>query len=672
MQRIEILIIDDDEDDYLIVKSLLEEIAQGPLRLDWASSYALGELMLAENRHAACLMDYQLGAKDGIELLKTAPSLGFTGPIILLTGIHQSEIDMLALEAGAVDYLVKNGLTAEQLARSIRYALGRREMEFERIERLRAEAENRSKSEFLAHLSHELRTPLSAILGFTELLINSQQSEENLAHLNIVHRNGKHLLGLLNDILDLSKIEAGKLDLEIQPVYLIPFIADVYSLMRTAAMDKNLRLNVHATTQLPETIHTDPTRLRQVLLNLIGNAIKFTHEGSIDVTIAIVTKAGRQLISFDVQDSGVGISEGNLQAIFKPFVQIKHSRIQTRTGTGLGLTISRQLVTHLGGDIRVESTENVGSRFMFSIDPGDLHDIAFHDLSLRLDSETPAIEAPAQFTGRILVVDDLRDIRALIGHYIKRCGLEVEYAGNGLEAINKLRQGYQVKRPFDLVLMDIHMPVKDGVSAARDIRAQGFHCPLVALTAAHMKGDQELYLSAGFNASLSKPVDQMQMINVLEQFLGNHNTTATNTLSTTADADDVTHATVAVGFGTEVNPPTGPAPRTILVVEDSADALTATTSLLELLGWLPLAASTAKMACELARQFKPEFALVDIHLPDNDGYSLSETLAQEVPGIVIYISSGAPFDKNRACPAIRGQLLKPISIEQLDQLLAQL
>jgi DNA-binding NtrC family response regulator len=176
MHRIEILIIDDDQDDYLIVKSLLEEIATAPLRLEWASSYSAGKKLLIENRHAICLMDYKLGTEDGIELLKIAPSLGFTGPIILMTGIHQNNVDMLALEAGAADYLVKNGLTAEQLARSIRYALGRREMDIERVERLRAEAESRSKSEFLAHLSHELRTPLSAILGFTELLINSIQS----------------------------------------------------------------------------------------------------------------------------------------------------------------------------------------------------------------------------------------------------------------------------------------------------------------------------------------------------------------------------------------------------------------------------------------------------------------------------------------------------------------
>lgn len=662
MHRINILVIDDDEDDYLIVKSLLQEIAQAPLRLDWAANYSVGEQLLAENRHQVCLMDYQLGARDGIALLKAAPTLGFTGPIILLTGMHHAEVDMLALQAGAVDYLVKNGLTSEQLARSIRYALGRREIEIERIERLRAEAENRSKSEFLAHLSHELRTPLSAILGFTELLINSPQTEEHLSHLTIVHRNGKHLLGLLNDILDLSKIEAGKLDLEIQPLHLVPFIADVYSLMRSSATDKNLHLNVLATTELPEIIHTDPTRLRQVLLNLIGNAIKFTYEGSIDITVAMVPREPRPHILFRIQDSGVGIDASNLDAILKPFVQIKNARIQTRTGTGLGLAISRQLVEHLGGSIKVESEEHVGSVFSFTIDPGELTCVPRHRLSLQLDSPAPSLEAPPQFDGRILVVDDLRDIRALIGHYIKRCGLKVEYAANGLEAITKLQHAEQLNRPFNLILMDIHMPVKDGVTAAREIRALGYTCPLVALTAAHMKGDQDIYLNAGFNASLSKPVDQSQVIHVLEQFL----------LNNPASPHPPKGAALASEFTSPSTEQTQAGHKTILVVEDSEDALAATKSLLELLGWQTFSAPDVKTALTVAKAKRPPVAMIDLHLPDGDGYQLSEALEALIPGIAIYISSGAELDPAKACRAIRGQLLKPISLEQLGSILKPL
>ena len=232
------LIIDDDEEDYMIVRDLLDDIALGSFVTDWAGSYQAGAELLAKNQHDLCLMDFKLGAGDGIELVRRASELGFSGPIILLSGVHHGAVDMQAMEAGAVDYLVKTDLTATQLIRSIRYALARREVEMERVDRLKAEAENRSKSDFLAHLSHELRTPLSAILGFTELMLNSKPSADTLSHLQVVHRNGKHLLGLLNDILDLSKIEAGKLDMDIQAVYLASLISDTYSLIHGQAADR--------------------------------------------------------------------------------------------------------------------------------------------------------------------------------------------------------------------------------------------------------------------------------------------------------------------------------------------------------------------------------------------------------------------------------------------------
>jgi signal transduction histidine kinase len=659
MYRFNILIIDDDEDDYLIIRSLLEDISQEPLHLDWASSYVEGEKLLAENRHSVCLMDYQLGAKNGIELLKASSKLGFTGPIILLTGIHQGEVDMLALEAGAVDYLVKNHLTSEQLARAIRYASGRREMEIERIERLRAEAENRSKSEFLAHLSHELRTPLSAILGFTELLMNSQQTEENLAQISVVHRNGKHLLGLLNDILDLSKIEAGKLDLTIQSIKLMPFLADIYSLMLTAATDKNLSLNFIAKSLLPEIIYSDPTRLRQVLLNLIGNAIKFTHDGKIELLIETQLINDQHKIIFNVQDSGIGISKNNLTSIFEPFVQIKNARIQTRTGSGLGLTISRQLVEHMGGQISVTSQENIGSSFNFYIDAGNLNSVNFKELSLNyVGDELRNIEIPQQFKGRILVVDDLRDIRTLIGHYVTRCGLQVDFASNGLEAINKLVQATESLQHFDLVLMDIHMPVKDGIITAREIRNLGYSCPLIALTAAHMKGDEEIYLKAGFNASLSKPVDQTQMVHLLNQYLGEAKIVST-ALSSKRENTSQTNSSEIIEQ---------PKNKLILVVEDSTDALDAIKSILELLGWNTITAINAKIALDLAKDLNPQYALVDVNLPDADGYDLSRQLSKLIPGINIFLSSGSEFDPAKTCLAIKGHFLKPISIQQLRAL----
>lgn len=645
MIGISLLIIDDDQDDFFIVKSLLEDISRSPLDLDWAATYEEGEIFLRQNRHSICLMDYRLGAKDGIALLKRSAELGFTAPIILLTGMHERQVDIAALEAGAVDYLVKDGLSAESLARSIRYALGRREMELERIERLRAEAENRSKSEFLAHLSHELRTPLSAILGFTEILMASNRDQESLSQLNIVHRNGRHLLGLLNDILDLSKIEAGKLELEIQPVHFIPFLTDIYALMTAAALDKNLDLNVSASTELPHIIQTDPTRLRQVLLNILGNAIKFTQEGSVNLNVGIDNQsADKDTIKFSVTDTGIGINKKRLSAIFQPFVQVKNRLKQPRTGTGLGLTISKQLIEHLGGSIHAQSKEGVGSCFTFSIDGGDLTEVSTQHFALQYDTSVLPNERLPQFMGRILVVDDLRDMRTLIGHYVSRCGPQVAYASNGEEAIRVILKEAHAGTPFDLVLMDIHMPILDGIGATKYIRELGHTCPLIALTAAHMKGDHENYIAAGFTSCLSKPIDQAQMLEILKKYLRPANT------QTKQDRPDPTS--------------------TIMVVEDATDTLNATCGILELIGWSTIRASDGKQALQLMQDQPATIALIDLNLPDIDGYELSAALQTVAPSLKIIIASGQSVEKSRLPSNVIGSLLKPITLDQLKQALA--
>ncbi|HEY7885842.1 MAG TPA: response regulator, partial [Cellvibrionaceae bacterium] len=484
MKDAKLLIIDDDEDDFLLARDLLDEITRGPYMLDWASSYEQGMQLLQENRHDLCLMDYQLGSRDGIELLRQASALGFSGPVILLTGMHHTEVDIRALEAGAVDYLVKDGLASEQLARSIRYALGRREMERERVDRLRAEQENRSKSEFLAHLSHELRTPLSAILGFAELLINTKPDLDSEGHLTVIHRNGKHLLGLLNDILDLSKIEAGKLELEPQTVYLSSFITDIYFLMYGAAVDKNLQLKIEAPMPLPRTIITDPTRLRQVLLNLLGNAIKFTDMGEVVLVVEADVSSDREHLRFRVRDTGIGIRAEVQKDIFQPFVQSKGSYSEPRAGTGLGLAISLQLVERLGGMIELVSEPGQGSEFTFAIDPGDVSDIEHAHFSLSFDMPQEPLRYAPTLSGRVLVVDDLRDIRQLIGHFVGMTGVEVSYAKNGDEAVRLVAASEtDHEAGFDIVFMDIHMPVMGGLEAARKLREQGFTRPLVALTA---------------------------------------------------------------------------------------------------------------------------------------------------------------------------------------------
>ncbi len=642
MQAVKLLIVDDDEDDFLLTKELLGEIDQD-YQLDWAASFNEGLTQLSQSSHDLCLMDYKLGAQDGIALLRQAQNAGFTGPIILLTGVHREDVDIQALEAGAVDYLVKADLSAEQLARSIRYALARSEVERERVVRLKAEAENRSKSEFLAHLSHELRTPLSAILGFTELLINRIIDTESLAHLQIVHRNGKHLLGLLNDVLDLSKIEAGKLELEQQTICLSSFLCDIYFLMRGAAIDKNLELRIEAPQPLPIDIVTDPMRLRQILLNLIGNAIKFTEEGWIVLRIERIRVGGKEKISFTVRDSGIGIAQDVMELIFEPFVQSKDTYAHPRAGTGLGLTISKMLVARLGGDICVRSEVGKGSEFSFSIDPGDISHIDSVLLTLNFDIVGEKATIVPQFRGRVLVVDDLRDIRLLIGHFVALTGLEVMYAVNGEDAIRLINAEASQNRYFDLVLMDIHMPVMGGHEAATKLRQTCFEKPLIALTAAHMKGDMDKCFESGFSFYLGKPVDQSRLYECLTRYFP---IISSDTNSGSIEA------------------------RVILVVEDDPDALQAMSALLGLLGWQAVPATNAAMALLKVKDYAPEIILVDINLPDMSGYAFAAQIRPLLPDTQIIIVSGEEIDKQRAEDAgISGSLLKPVSLDRLEKFL---
>lgn len=639
------LIIDDDEEDYMIVRDLLDDIALGSFVTDWAGSYQAGAELLAKNQHDLCLMDFKLGAGDGIELVRRASELGFSGPIILLSGVHHGAVDMQAMEAGAVDYLVKTDLTATQLIRSIRYALARREVEMERVDRLKAEAENRSKSDFLAHLSHELRTPLSAILGFTELMLNSKPSADTLSHLQVVHRNGKHLLGLLNDILDLSKIEAGKLDMDIQAVYLASLISDTYSLIHGQAADRNLALSIESSDPLPQRIFTDPTRLRQILINLLGNAIKFTDRGQVKLQVSVVEGAAGEQIEFCVEDTGVGIPPAFSESVFEPFVQSRQSQMEARTGTGLGLTISRQLVERLGGTIRLESEVGKGSRFIFTIDPGDIRAVPRDQFSLQCDWPRDSVGSIPQFAGRVLVVDDLHDIRMLIGYFLEAAGLEVIFASNGREAINTVEAEGRDGRRFDLILMDIHMPELGGLEAADRLRRAGFDRPIVALTAAHMKGDEENYLKSGFTAYLSKPVDQHRLHVCLTQFLPPR----------PADPD-----------GRAQSLSTGEHNKRVMVVEDSEDALQATCALLRLMGWEPITATDATEAVGVVQKLKPAKALIDLNLPDINGYQLSEKLLALDPTIQIIIASGEQVDPVKAAALeIRHIILKPITLDAL-------
>ncbi len=392
-----------------------------------------------------------------------------------------------------------------------------------------AEAATQAKSEFLANMSHEIRTPMTAILGFTDMLLGSLSEPEDIEAAKTIKRNGEYLLGIINDILDLSKIEAGKLKVERIPCSPCQIIADVASLMRVRADAKGLPLTVEYDGPIPQTIATDPTRLRQILINLAGNAIKFTETGNVRILVRLARNDGQEpKLEFDIIDTGLGMTEEQIDKLFHRFTQADSSMTRKFGGTGLGLTISKRLTEMLGGDIMVTSQPEKGSTFQATIATGPLDGVPMldHPEEVVIRDNKPDRTAPKpqiKLDCRILLAEDGPDNQRLISFILKKAGAEVTIAENGQEALEKALATYpgwgkrygDPTEPFDLILMDIQMPVMDGYEATRRIRQEGFKGPIIALSAHAMSHAIRECLDAGCNDYAAKPVNRDKLLGII-------------------------------------------------------------------------------------------------------------------------------------------------------------
>ena len=384
-----------------------------------------------------------------------------------------------------------------------------------------AEAANQSKSEFLANMSHEIRTPMNAILGFTEVLRRGYGKDrtDSKKHLETIHSSGQHLLELINDILDLSKVESGHLEIEKITCSPQQVISEVVNVLSVRAHEKGVFLDFKVGSTIPETIVSDPSRLRQIMTNLIGNAIKFTDEGGVTVTLKAVLAGSESMVVIDITDSGIGIPEDKFGTIFEPFVQADSSVTRHFGGTGLGLAISLKLAKALGGSVTVTSELDKGSVFSVTIDPGSIEDtrmIAPEDALVAVKKTKSLSQISWNFpASRVLVVDDGLENRELVKLVLMDFGLTVETAENGKEALKKAFQ-----ESFDIILMDVQMPVMDGFTAVKLMREQGLTCPIIALTAHAMKGFKSECLAMGYSEYLPKPIDINQLIEMLAGELG--------------------------------------------------------------------------------------------------------------------------------------------------------
>lgn len=394
------------------------------------------------------------------------------------------------------------------------------------ISKNKAEMADHTKTQFVANMSHEIRTPMTAILGFADLMLDPAQGDEDRTDcIHTIRRNGQHLLNIINDILDITKIEAGKMTVESIAFSPIKILEEVHSLIRAKAEEKGLSFSIEFSSEMPLRSLSDPTRLRQILVNLLGNAIKFTDEGSV-VVIASLTQAspeGQRFLSFEVRDTGIGMSQEQADRVFERFEQADTTTSRRFGGTGLGLAISFKLAELLGGSITVTSEEGKGSVFTTLIDPGVIEENLLTDTPeehMGLQEDTSVLEVEhGRLLGHVLLADDGKDNQRLISYRLRQAGAVVELANNGREAMEMALAAWDSGIPYDLILMDMQMPEMDGYTATATLRERGYKGPIVALTAHTMATDRAKCIACGCDDYSAKPINLQELISVSEKYI---------------------------------------------------------------------------------------------------------------------------------------------------------
>ena len=557
-----ILIVDDRPENLFAMEHVLSGLDVE--RFKAASGNEALTLMIHHD-FAVVLLDVQMPDMDGFEVASLMRDREATRdtPIIFVTAISKDEKHTFqGFEAGAVDFLYKPvdaRILKSKVSVFVRLYQQRQKLEqanvmltasLEREKRISAElalakehmeAATRAKSEFLANMSHEIRTPMTAILGFTENMLDPDMAgAERINALHTVRRNGEHLLQIINDILDISKIEAGRLEVERIRCSPIEVAAEVKALMHVCADAKGLSFNIEYLGTIPETIESDPTRLKQILVNLIGNAIKFTEVGGVRLITRFVDDPQQPYLQFDVFDTGIGMTEEHVRKLFQAFSQADTSTTRKFGGTGLGLSISKRLAEMIGGDVTVESKLGEGSMFRVTVSAGRLDGVKMlHDpTSATIVQPEDNMAAKGETAGldcRILLAEDGKDNQRLIVHVLKKAGADVTVVENGKLAVDAALAGPNRKcenapeYPFDVILMDMQMPVMDGYEATALLRQEGYTGPIIALTAHAMASDRQKCIDAGCDDYATKPIDRKKLIETIRSYVADDDTSKTQT-----------------------------------------------------------------------------------------------------------------------------------------------
>ncbi|MEI6415265.1 MAG: response regulator, partial [Pseudomonadota bacterium] len=479
--------------------------------LRWAKTLAEGLDAIRQEPPDVVLLDLSLPDSSGIATVRTLRAVAPNLAIIVLTGHDDDALADTALEAGAQDYLVKGQFDQEALRRAIRHAIVRNRLESElQSARKAADVANSAKGNFLANMSHELRTPMNGVLGMLELVADTPLTVDQRQYVELAQDSARGLLLLLNEVLDFSKIEAGRMTLEAVAFEPRKILSGTVQMLSIQAREKRLEVGLEIDERIPEGLLGDPTRLRQILVNLLGNAIKFTSEGRVMVQAELSTQdADGALLTFGVKDTGIGIAREKQATIFDAFTQADTSMTRRFGGTGLGLAICSHLVGLMGGRIWVESEPGQGSVFRFSAHFGLTG-------STRITGQpTSETRVPDETHLTLLLVEDNKINRKFATAVLTKAGHAVTTAQDGEEAVTMALAGR-----FDVILMDIEMPKLDGFGATRAIRATGNETPIIALTAHAMTGFREDCLAAGMTDYLTKPIRGRDLRDKLAEIRG--------------------------------------------------------------------------------------------------------------------------------------------------------
>jgi len=680
---IKVLLVEDNECDAILTQELLADVGDGQFALAFVTRLSSALRRLIKEPFDAVLLDLSLVDTHGLDTLRQVQSAFPTMPIVVLSGLDNGALAVEALQHGAQDYLVKGQGGGAVLARAIRLAMERKRTALQQAQFIRdLEHSNRElaqgrdhaleaarlKSEFLVHVSHQIRTPMNGVIEMTQLLIDSSLTSDQHKYAEAIQKSGECLRAVFNDILGFSMIETPQLindgiDFDLRVV-----VEEVLDIMSVEGSRKDLELVGLVSASVPRILRGDPDRLREILTNLLGNAVKFTDRGEVAVHVRVVTETVEHaIIRFDVADTGIGLTDQQQAHLFHSLDHADRSTAQRYGGTGLGLPISKRLVETMGGEVGVESEVGKGSRFWFTVRLG------VRPQPVR-SKETPRTSLQGF---RVCLVDDNIISRTLLQHHASVWGMQHVGAENGLQALAILREAAKQGRPFDLAIVHMYMPGMTGLELARAVRADPTlnRVRLVLLTRFGHRGDGKLAHEAGFQAYLTKPVRQAQLYECLCMVMAGPGTDKPAASPATASPLITRHSLIEARARSRTR---------ILVAEDDTNNQKVAARILEKMGHrVDVVANGREAVDALARQ---PYALVfmDCRMPEMDGFQATQRIREIEAGlksnsqrtpripIIALASDSLQADQVRCFESgMDGYLSKPVKREDLENAMQQ-